>query len=83
MPREDDVEIEDVYSENFNEELEEGDAIDGAEEGFMQGYNEEDLAAECANCKRILGQRYIEEKIDNKNYRFCSDQCATKYSEIF
>jgi len=83
MPKYDDDEISDIYSEDFNNELEEEDAIDVAEEGFMQGYNEENLVTECANCKKLLNNRYVEEIIGEKNYRFCSERCATKFSERF
>ncbi len=76
-----DEEIEDIYSENYNQTLEEGDGIDEAEEGFMQGYNEEELAAECASCGKVLKIKFIEEKITNKTYRFCSQGCANKFGD--
>ena len=74
-------EVGDVYSENYNQELEEGDGIDEAEEGFMQGYNEEELAAECANCKKVLSDKFIEDNSGNKNYRFCSRRCVNEFLE--
>ena len=72
-------EVKDIYSGNFTEELEESDEIDEVEEGFMKGYNEENLVAECANCKKILNDKFIEEKVSDKVYRFCSERCANKF----
>ena len=72
-------EVRDIYSGNFAEELEESDEIDEAEEGFMKGYNEENLVAECANCKKILNDKVVEEEASNKVYRFCSERCANKF----
>ena len=80
MPRKINDNVDDIYSEDYAEELEENDSIDGAEEGFMQGYNEEELAAECSTCRKVLGNRFIEEKISNKMHRFCSQECASKFS---
>ena len=72
-------EVRDIYSGNFAEELEESDEIDEAEEGFMKGYNEENLVAECANCKKILNDKVVEEEASNKVYRFCSERCTNKF----
>lgn len=73
-------EIEDIYSEKYNEELEESDEINEIEKGFMQGYNEEKFIAECSNCKKILDDNFREEMIEDKTYRFCSRRCANEFS---
>ena len=78
MPKEYE-DVEDIYSENYIETLEESDEIDEAEEGFMQGYNEGKLATECMRCRKVLDSNFIEEKISNETYRFCSGRCAGKY----
>ncbi len=70
-----------IYNEESREELTEGDGIDELEEGFMKGYEEEASMAECANCKAILSDKIIEEEIDGETYRFCCEECATKFKE--
>ena len=68
---------DDVYSEKGLEELEESDEINELEEGFMEGYEEGEHQAKCANCKKVLvGEDFIEEELDGENYRFCSEECA-------
>ena len=80
MPKKINDNVNDIYSEDYAEELEENDSIDEAEEGFMRGYNEEESVAECSNCRKVLGSKFIEEKINNKMHRFCSERCANKFS---
>ena len=72
MPRDENKEVDDVYSDNFNESLEDNDEISEAEEGFMQGYNEDDIVKECKNCQNILDDHFIEQEISNKRHGFCS-----------
>ena len=74
---------EGIYDERFREELEESDEINEAEEWFMQGYEEEELIAECANCKKILNGNYSEEEINDEKYKFCSERCAEKFMKKF
>ena len=79
MPKYENEEVGDIYSDNFNETLEEEDEITEAEEGFMQGYNEDDLVKECANCQNILDENYIEHEFNNKKYGFCSKKCLREF----
>ena len=74
---------EGIYDEGFREELEESDEINEAEEGFMKGYEEEELIAKCANCKRIIDANYTEEEINDKKYKFCSEKCAERFMKKF
>ena len=74
---------EGIYDKGFREELEESDEINEAEEGFMQGYEEDELIAECANCKKMLNNNYIEEEINDRKYRFCSERCAERFMRKF
>ncbi|MCD6589900.1 hypothetical protein J7K74_01800 [Candidatus Woesearchaeota archaeon] len=69
-----------VYSDEGREELLEGDEISPEEEGFMQGYNNEDVA-KCAFCHKPLldPSTVVERIIDNKVYRFCSEECAEEF----
>ncbi|MEK6835891.1 MAG: hypothetical protein AABX55_02615 [Nanoarchaeota archaeon] len=71
---------EGIYNERFREELEENDEISEKEEGFMEGYDKEEAVATCAKCRRILfDHNIIEEEINDKHYRFCSQECADKF----
>jgi len=71
---------EDVYTEKGREELIENDEISDAEEGFVQGFEEEEKLVECANCKKILvTEDFVEKNIDEDIIRFCSDECAEEY----
>lgn len=71
---EEDKELE-VYDEEAREDLEESDEIDELEEGFMEGYENDNLA-ECASCKKILEEESVEKEIDGELYRFCSEKCV-------
>lgn len=79
MPR--DEEIDDVYSEDFNEKLEESDEMDESEQAFMHGYNEENSDLECANCRNILDKHIIEHQINDRLYKFCSKKCLRQFNE--
>lgn len=70
-----------VYSGEAREELADSDEIDELEEGFMKGYEEESSMAECANCHRLLTDEIVEEELEEKTYRFCSEECAMKFEE--
>ena len=72
---------EGIYDEEDREELIEGDEIDELEEGFMQGYEEEERVVKCPNCKRIIVEDFTEEEINGHTYRFCSERCATEYTK--
>ena len=68
-----------VYNEENREELVDAGEIEPEEDGFMQGYNEESDPSKCANCGKTLVRDFIEEKIKDETYRFCCDDCASKF----
>ncbi|MBI2507862.1 hypothetical protein HYV89_02810 [Candidatus Woesearchaeota archaeon] len=72
---------EDIYTEEGREVAEDEDVITDAEEGFMEGYEEDERAAKCAKCKKILEEDFIEEEIDDEEYRFCSRRCAETFKK--
>ncbi len=74
-------EEEDIYEEKERDKEEEDDEISPIEEAFMEGYEEEDKVAECANCKKALLEMKgaVEREFKGKHYRFCSDKCANAY----
>jgi hypothetical protein len=72
----------DIYEDDSREELEENDEIDEAEEGFMQGYEQDKDPGTCAQCNSILiGSDIHEEEFGEETLRFCSTDCAAKYKK--
>lgn len=72
---------EDLYTEEGRGVAEDEDEITNVEEGFMEGYDEDELAAKCANCKKILADEYFEEEFSEGLLKFCSDICVRKYEK--
>lgn len=72
---------EDIYTEEGREVAEDEEVITNAEEGFMEGYEEEGRAVKCANCKSLLEEDFIEEEIGGEEYRFCSEKCAETFKK--
>ncbi|MBI2144592.1 hypothetical protein HYU17_05610 [Candidatus Woesearchaeota archaeon] len=72
---------DDIYEEEERNEEEESDEISPTEEAFMEGYEEEDKVAECAQCKKSLLEvkSAVEREFRGKHYRFCSEKCAKGY----
>jgi len=75
--------IERVYSEEGRDSLVEDDAMEPWEQGFMEGAEDDGQGAKCRRCgKGLMGpESIIEKEIDNKIYRFCSEECAEKFEE--
>ena len=74
-------EDEDVYTKEGEELLIEDDEITDIEEGIMEGYEEGENLINCAQCnKELVDNKFIEEEIDNTQYRFCSEQCARRFT---
>ncbi|MBI2105898.1 hypothetical protein HYT56_03615 [Candidatus Woesearchaeota archaeon] len=72
---------EDIYTEEGREVAEEDDMITNEEEGFMEGYEEQNRATRCAKCKMLLEEDFIEEEIDGDEFRFCSERCAETFKK--
>ncbi len=72
---------EDIYTEEGREVAEDEEVITNEEEGFMEGYEEDERAAKCAKCKKILEEDFIEEEIGGEEYRFCSEKCAETFKK--
>jgi hypothetical protein len=71
----------DIYSEEGREEQVDDDEISPREEGFMEGAHDGGQGAKCRKCGNILMDKFIERKVGEEIYRFCSDECADKYVE--
>ena len=83
MPKYDDEEAGDIYSEESTEALEENDSIDEAEEAFMQGYLNEEEILECAECGLSLDEitKPIRKELNDEEVLFCSKSCLQDYEE--
>ena len=72
---------EDIYLEEGREDLIEDDEISPEEEGFMEGAHDDGQGAKCRKCGKPLGDNFIERRIGDEVYRFCSGRCAKTYME--
>ena len=65
---------------NKGEDLNKSDEISTAEEGFMEGYEDDHLAT-CSHCDEVLTNEVVEKEFDGEKYRFCCEDCAEKFSK--
>lgn len=74
---------EEITDENNPEDLVEDGEISPEEEGFMQGYHQEDKEASCAYCHKIIldPDEAIHKEIDGETYLFCSNFCYEHFKE--
>lgn len=72
---------EDVYSEEGREEEVDSDALRPAEEGFIEGYEGQE-EVKCAECNKVLvdEEDVVEQEIDKKIHKFCSNRCAERFA---
>ena len=79
--REEEIPDEDIYNAEQRQEQLDDDAIEPAEAGFMEGYEEVKLV-ECASCgKKVDFEKIIERKIGDETLWFCSEKCAEHYEK--
>jgi len=83
MAKDEEINEEEIYSEEGREALVEDDEIEPWEEGFMEGADSGGKGAKCRKCGKILEEMddVVEKEIDGELYRFCSDECAEKLEE--
>lgn len=76
--------MEEMYAEDEEAGDRQASETEGEEEeeGFMEGYNEEEEVEECAECGVALkpGKRLARE-IEGEEYLFCSKSCADEFEE--
>ena len=74
---------EDVYTKEGRKKLIEEDEIDASEAGFIEGYENKNLAT-CNNCGKTLTDEdekdIIEEEINEKKHIFCCRECRDQYN---
>lgn len=56
--------------------------FESPEEGFMEGYAEDEEVDECAECgSAIDGENKIIKEIEGETYKFCSENCAKEFED--
>ncbi|MEK6845683.1 MAG: hypothetical protein AABY26_02900 [Nanoarchaeota archaeon] len=52
------------------------------EEGFMEGFEEEEEAMECAECgTKVSPEKKVTRNVESEEYVFCSEECAKEFEE--
>lgn len=65
--------------ENYNDDLDD-DSVSIEEEGFMKGYNEDDVY--CAYCNALIEKEdSICKRIDGELEYFCSEECLSEFEK--
>ncbi len=70
----------------FEEETEEKkkgeEEVDSSEDGFMQGYLDEEEAPECVECgAAVREEKKVVREVESETYVFCSENCANEFKE--
>lgn len=56
--------------------------MESTEEGFVQGYSEDDEVLECAECGgAVKEEKKVVRQIEEESYTFCSKDCADEFEE--
>lgn len=65
-----------------DEEVKEVIDEEESEEGFMDGYSEDEEVEECAECGSAVEQETkVTRKVEGEDYVFCSKKCADEFEE--
>jgi len=78
MKRTDEEEFDSSEDEEYTEESD-----TDSEEGFLDGYREEEEVLECAECGKALpaDAKKIIKEIEREKYTFCSADCAQDFED--
>ena len=72
---------EDTEDPSEEQAVEQSD-MESTEEGFVQGYSEDDEVLECAECGgAVKEEKKIVRQIEEESYTFCSKDCADEFEE--
>ena len=72
---------EDTEDASEEQAVEQSD-MESTEEGFVQGYSEDDEVLECAECGgAVKEEKKIVRQIEEESYTFCSKDCADEFEE--
>lgn len=56
--------------------------FESPEEGFMEGYAEDEEVDECAECGSAIDEENkIIKEIEGETYKFCSENCAKEFED--
>ncbi|MBI2103231.1 hypothetical protein HYT55_05285 [Candidatus Woesearchaeota archaeon] len=70
------------FDEETTEEHKGEEEVDSSEDGFMQGYLDEEEAQECVECgAAVREEKKAVREVDGETYVFCSDNCANEFEE--
>ncbi len=76
--KDDDLEFEEETKEEHSGEEE----VDSSENGFMQGYLDEDKAPECVECgAAVREEKKAVRDIEGETFVFCSENCAKEFED--
>ncbi len=79
--REEEIPDENIYNAEERQEQLDDDAIEPAEAGFMEGY-EDTKAGVCNACgKQIDPENVVEKEVNGQVLTFCSEKCAEHYEK--
>ncbi len=70
-----------AYSDEGREDAVESGAMTVEEAGFVEGYQEGEKKAICAECKTELYEETIEREINGELYEFCSENHAELFAK--
>ncbi len=79
----DEYDSEGESPENEKSEVNEDPDGSSEEEGFIQGYNEDEEVKVCEECGTALreGKKSFHKEINGEGHVFCSKACAEEYEE--
>ncbi len=71
------------FDEETNEGQQQGEEeVDSSDDGFMQGYLDEEETKECVECgAAVREEKKTIREIDGETYVFCSDNCAKEFED--
>ena len=70
------------FDEEVTEEPKGEEEVDSSEDGFMQGYLDEEETQECVECGAAVREdKKTVREIENETYVFCSKGCADEFEE--
>ena len=73
----------DIYTEEGREAEVEDDSIEDWEAGVVKGFEEGARDVECSNCHQVLVEDddVVELKLEDKEYKFCCNDCAEEFKK--
>ena len=79
--REEEIPDEDIYNKEQRQDQLDDDAIDPAEAGFIEGYEDTKLI-ECNSCGNQFDfEKAVEREINGEILTFCSKKCADHFEK--